>query len=229
MNLLDLVFPIKCLECGTSSKYICADCISKVKTPPVLCYKCLRPSFDGATHAKCGGPLSLDGVSSLWRYEGVVRKAIIALKYKYATKVANEILVNAENALAKIKLCFPRNSVLVPIPSHWYRKNYRGFNQTELFGEKAAFLLGLKYEPNLLTRRAGTSQVSLKGKDRSKNIRRAFFISPNIPVSQYLTTKGRIRILLFDDVWTTGSTMKEACKVLKRKGADKVWGLTIAR
>ena len=189
MGVIDFIFPKKCLECGKEGKYICEDCIMKVGP---------------------GGP------NSIWRYQGVVRKAIIALKYKFATEIADELV-------SYINLP-PSHNCLVPIPSHWYRQNIRGFNQAELLGEKLAVKMGWKFLPNLLVKTHPTPpQVGLKGTPRRQNLRGVFAVSPNILVSQYPS------IILFDDVLTTGSTRKEASKVLKEAGVKKLWCLTIAR
>lgn len=115
--------------------------------------------------------------------------------------------------------------ILAPVPLHWYRKNWRGFNQTELLGEKIARKLKMKFSPDLLIRTRQTRpQTKLKEKERKVNVCGAFSVNKN--------SKFKIRnskILLFDDVWTTGATMQECAEVLKRAGAKKVFGLTLAR
>ncbi len=84
--------------------------------------------------------------------------------------------------------------------------------------------LGLTFEPNFLIRTKNTKpQTRLKEEERKKNVLDAFKVTPNILVSQYPN------ILLFDDVWTSGSTLRESAKILKSAGAQKVWGLTLAR
>src|SRR3972149_8295136 len=95
MNLADILFPKSCLGCGRSGGYICENCLSKVRTPKPVCPECLKPSIDGMTHTKCLRPLGLDGLISLWNYEGVVRKAILALKYKYAEAITKELTEHA--------------------------------------------------------------------------------------------------------------------------------------
>ncbi len=187
MNVIDFIFPKKCLECGREGKYICKDCIGKVAP---------------------GGP------KSIWRYQGVVRKAIIALKYKFATQIADE-LVGYIN-LPQSRIC------LVPIPSHWHKQNIRGFNQAELLGEKLAKKMGWKFLPNLLIKTRPTPpQVGLKGASRRQNLDGVFSLNSGFKIPN--------SVLLFDDVFTTGSTLKEASKVLKVAGVKKVWCLTLAR
>jgi len=233
MNLADILFPKSCLGCGRSGGYICENCLSKVRTPKPVCPECLKPSIDGMTHTKCLRPLGLDGLISLWNYEGVVRKAILALKYKYAEEIAQELSQYAVEALeTRNSFCLiPASPAgrytsisLVPIPLYWLRKNWRGFNQAEEIGKTISGGVGWKHEPNLLIRKKlKVPQTSLKRRERLSNVQGIFAVSLNIDISQYPN------IVLFDDVWTTGSTLKEVAKVLKRAGVKKVWGVTLAR
>ena len=84
MSLVDLFFPKKCLSCAKGGRYICEACLNKVKRARQICIECERPSIDGMTHTKCKRPWGLDACFSIWVYEGVIRKAFIKLKYKFA-------------------------------------------------------------------------------------------------------------------------------------------------
>ena len=223
MSLIDLIFPINCLNCKTSGVYICKDCVSKVGLPQLNCPECSKPSIDGFTHTKCKKPQGIDGLLSLWKYQGVIRKAILALKYKYATEIVKELQSCMVKELEKRIFLLPTRYFFTPVPIHWYRENYRGFNQSEIVGKTIAKKFNWKFIPDLIIRKKSTaSQVELKGSERRKNVQDAFFLNNSyIPNSK--------SYILFDDVCTTGSTIKEAARVLKRNGADKVWGLTIAK
>jgi len=222
MNLVNLLFPKKCLACGKDEKYVCAGCLGKVKAPKAVCPECLKASIDGAVHAKCLKPQGLDGFTSLWEYDGVIRKAILALKYRFAYEIADELGLCSMRAVGGFTL--PKDAVLVPVPLYWLRKNWRGFNQSEMVGKAVAQKLGWEFAPDLLVRRQmKIPQTELKRDERLQNAQGVFVVSRNIDVSQYRC------IVLFDDVWTTGSTLKEAAKVLKKAGAKKVWGLTLAK
>ncbi len=226
MDLISLIFPRNCLNCNKEGSYLCQSCLVKCRIPKPVCPYCEKASIDGMTHSGCKTPLSLDGLTSIWNYEGVVRKAILALKYKFATDLISELADKFTGELITAKYHLPPKSVLVPIPLFWYRKNWRGFNQSEEIGKIVAKRIGWQFTPNLLIRkRLTTPQAELKAEERSKNIQGVFSINPTY---QPLTISHQ-PLILFDDVWTTGSTMKEATKVLKRAGAQKVWGLTIAR
>ena len=184
----------------------------------------------GQTHLICKKKYGLDGLWSLGIYRDPLRKAIKQLKYG---KVSNLAAVLADIILQywakyqpfvldQIRKDQGQGWVIIPVPLHWWRGNSRGFNQSALIGQILSKKLGLEYSDGLKRIRYTKAQVSLKGRDRYQNIRNAFS----------LNTKYIIRntnVLLIDDVWTTGSTLKECCYVLKRNGAKKVWALTLAR
>lgn len=198
MSLIDLVFPKKCLECKREGKYICQNCIKNV-----------RPG------------ISTNSTFSVFRHEGVIRKAIIALKYKFATDIAGEIADISTPKLRKLNL--PKKAILVPIPMFWYKKNFRGFNQAEILGEMVAGKMGWGFEPNLLIKEKPTkAQVELKGSERRQNLRHTFDADPKFRVKN-------TNYIIFDDVLTTGSTINEAENALRGCGADRIFKLTITR
>lgn len=167
--------------------------------------------MDGSTHIRCGRPLLLNRQFSLWRYEGVIREVLLKLKYQFVSNIAEELIENFVKDMDK--KTFPKNSLVVPIPMHPKRKKWRGFNQAEELGKIFAEKLNLEFVPDFLKRvKHTTPQTELRGGERRKNIKGVFSIHPN-----YTLHSKRSTLILFDDVWTTGSTMKEATKVVKRK------------
>ncbi len=222
MGILDLFIPKKCLGCGREGRYICNVCIKKVPRAQAICPYCKHPSIDGATHINCQRKSGLDGLTSIWQYEGLIRRAILTLKYKYATEVGKEI---SEYAIASLKhLVIPSVHNLIPIPTYWLKENVRGFNQSIVLSGNIAEKMRLIFIPDLLIKKVSTlPQAGLSGAKRRKNLKGTFVINPNyVPSTMY-------SVLIFDDVFTTGSTLFEATKVLKKAGVKKVWGLTIAR
>lgn len=224
MSILDLIFPKSCLSCGKTGGYVCADCLSKVRILKPACPYCEKDSIDGFTHTKCKKKFGLDGLISIWDYEGVIRKAILTLKYKYATEIESEI-VRYLTIFIKNNVLFSTNHyTLIPIPLFWHRQNIRGFNQSEEIGKLIAKEMGWSFDPNLLIKKKSTSpQATLSVDARRQNLRGVFALSSS-DIQHTIPN-----ILLFDDVFTTGSTLKECAKVLKRGGVKKVWGMTIAR
>ena len=191
---------------------------------------CGRGSLGGLTHPGCRRPFGLDGLTSIFAYEGVIEKAIKKLKYKFVSDLASDLvelfLSFGGEDKAFWDFCRQEGVVLVPIPLHPRRLRWRGFNQAELLGKLIAKNLGIKFAPDLLLRVKNTKpQVELDKKSRRQNIRRAFALNKN---SQFDNLK-ICNFIIFDDVWTSGATLREAGKVLKRNGAKRVWGLTLAR
>ncbi len=221
-----MIFPKACLDCGKEGKYICENCLSKVRILKPACPYCEKASIDGFTHIKCRRKYGLDGLTSIWKYEGVIKKAILALKFKYSTEVGRELSSAFLDTLRSqyAKYYIPNTNSLVPIPIHWHRQNVRGFNQSVEIGKLVAKEMGWGFNPDLLIKHKSTSsQVELSVEERKHNLKGAFYLNPSY--IQHTIAD----ILLFDDIFTTGSTLHEAAKVLKHGGVKKVWGMTIAR
>lgn len=228
MGILDLIFPKSCLTCGKGGSYICTDCVSKVRLLKPDCPYCEKASIDGFTHTKCKKKYGLDGLFSIWDYEGIIRKAVLTLKYKYSTEVGKEL---ANVFVQKLLTGVPpvnllhNDSCLVPIPLHWHRENVRGFNQSEEIGKLVASEMGWGFNSDLIIKKKSTTpQAQLSVDERKQNLRGVFSLNTNYTLNAIPST-----LILFDDVFTTGSTLKECAKVLKRSGVGKVWGMTIAR
>lgn len=222
--LLGLLFPRRCLGCGQPGGYFCSSCRPKIK--PLLtqiCPVCQKAAISGKTHVRCQTKLSLDGLISLFSYEGIMQKAIKKLKYRLVTDLAEEL---ASLAVAFRPSIFNRQSLfLVPVPLHPRRQRQRGFNQAELLGQILAKKFDWSVQTELLVRSRSTKpQVSLRRRERWPNIRGAFKLNPRVTDNLKSATH-----LIFDDVWTTGSTLKECGRVLKRNGVKQVWGLTVAK
>ena len=225
--ILDFIFPRKCVSCKRNGSYLCKKCLSVVKTVQPFCPVCGKNAIDGATHFGCKRKLGLDGMVSVWRYSGVIRKAVLKLKYKFTFDLANELSLLAFPYIEEnFSLSFLKNKVLIPIPLSSKRERWRGFNQTELLGRIIARHFGWKFSSNLLLRKKFTRpQTGLGKKERRKNIRGNFEVNPEY---RRILNKD-VQIIVFDDVWTTGATLKEAGKTLKRKGFTTVWGFTLAK
>lgn len=220
MNLLDFFFPKRCVGCGRVGTYFCDQCretIRVIKENEAVCPVCERLALDGKTHPACRTRYTPDGLTSFFHYDGVVRKAIKALKYRLVTDLASEFisLVPDESF---------NNAVLLPIPLHSSRYKERGFNQSEVLGSEIAEKLQISMRTDILMRTKKTDpQAGLKHrKDRLENMNGVFALQR--------TMNNELRtIILFDDVFTTGATMRAATAELKRHGAKNVWCITIAR
>ncbi len=229
MSLLDLIFPKCCLGCGRSGVYFCPACTAKIRVVFQVCPVCERSSPFGETHFNCQGRYTLSGLTSFFAYEGIIRKAIHQLKYRLVTDLKDELSQKVKEKLEKKggefilldRFLTKEKPVVVPIPLYWYKENYRGFNQAELIGKIFSDRFNLPLSNKVITRKRSTlSQTKLNPKERQKNVQEAFSVAEVPPPAN---------ILLVDDVWTTGATLKTAGNLLKKAGAKKVWGITIAR
>jgi len=220
MRLLDFIFPKRCVNCGKIGKYFCGGCRTKMR--PIapnesICPMCGRLALDGVTHPRCRTQYSLDGLTSFFHYDGTARKAIKAIKYRLVSDLAEEFISCVPRLPSMI---YDLRSILVPIPLHPFRFRQRGFNQAEALGTILAKQLNIPVRTDILRRVKETvPQVEMKKRDdRLKNMERVFrcnHVSGNV--------------VLFDDVFTTGATMRSAANVLKRGGAECVWAVTMAR
>lgn len=228
MGVLDLLFPRKCLGCGQVGGYFCADCLNLISLcNDQVCPVCNNFSPGGKTHLKCVSRYSLDGLTAVFGYKGLIKKAIKKIKYRYISDVAGELAeaflsICGEN-LVFADIAHQERIGFIPIPLHPSKLRSRGFNQTEVIGKKIATSLGLPFLPNVLARTRPTkAQFSLDKKDRESNVKGAFGVGDRARLKN-------AKIVLFDDIWGSGSTLREAGKVLKKKGASFVWGLTVCR
>ncbi len=214
--LLDLLFPKYCLECRRPGKYVCNECLAKVEIARPICPVCKRASFGGVTHSYCKSGFSLDGLVSAYRYEGVIRKAILALKYRFAYDIARELA-------GLIQPSF-NNAVFLPVPLYPSRERWRGFNQAGIMAKLLAKKGKSEYQESAVLRLGNTTpQVKLGKAERLQNIRGKF------AVNETFVPDGCKKYIIFDDVWTTGATISEIGKVLKKAGAKEVWGMSVAR
>jgi len=236
---LDFLFPKRCLSCGKFGQYICDSCTSIIQIIEVnICSICEKPAIGGQTHPHCQNRYTLDGLTSFFSYQGVIRKAIKTIKYKPFAFDISKALVNLalkrmsqeESLFIFFNQLLKTKPVVVPVPLYPLRERQRGFNQSEVLGKIFSEHWDLKFIPHLLKRIKKTQpQYGLDRQERKKNIKDAFSIN-----SQFLPAgrHGAIlnwKIILIDDVWTTGTTMRTCANVLKRAGAKFVWGLTMAR
>lgn len=233
---LDLLFPKKCVGCKKFGGYFCTSCVGNILQTDLVCPKCERLAMGGQTHPICRRKFGLDGLWSLGIYspreagQNPLREAIKQLKYGKVTELA-ETLVDIlleywvkyqPFVLDQIKFDKGVGWGVSAVPLYWWRDNSRGFNQSELIGQMLSKKLGLAYCDGLKRTRYTKSQVKLKGRERQQNIRGAFSLNSQLSIVNS-------QILLVDDVWTTGSTLRECCYILKRAGVKKVWALTLAR
>lgn len=208
--------------------YICANCFSFLSFDfSMICLVCNRNSLDGLTHPGCKGKYSIDGAFCAVAYKGMMKKLIYNFKYKPYLSDLNKTLTELfyESLIQQelFQKAYSLKPVLVPIPLHTNRLRKRGYNHAQLLAEGLSAKLDLPVADCLKRIKETKSQFGLNLKDRKENLKNAFAIIPNSPIAQHLN------ILLVDDILTTGLTLLEGARILKKNGAKKVWGLTLAR
>jgi len=215
---VDFIFPKRCVGCGKLEVDLCNKCFRELSIADQICPECGEESPMGWTHPRCRKNLGMDGLIVIYDYQDEKVKAIIdGIKFDF-----NKRLI--ECCLKKFRFETGESfDFLVPVPLHFYRENWRGFNQAEeiakVIGEK------MKIEvSNVLKRNRKTKQQSLilDRKLREDNIKGAFEIAKGVRK----LLKGK-RVLLVDDVFTSGADMRECTKVLKKAGVIIVWGLAL--
>jgi len=231
MGLLDFIFPKRCVNCKRVGSYICSDCFSRLSFDTFdICPQCSKPAISGVTHPRCKKRYSLDGAFSAIVLNNVARKLIYQLKYRpYLTdlrQIAGELMFESLSQNEEFQRIYSLNKeklLVVPIPLFASREKKRGYNQSEILAKEFSERFGLKFA-NLLIRKKDTkTQVKLDREKRRENVRNAF----ELRIKNYeLRTKS---VFLIDDVLTTGATLSEAGKALKRAGALKVWGIALAK
>ncbi|HCQ31704.1 TPA: hypothetical protein DIU27_04985 [Candidatus Collierbacteria bacterium] len=173
----------------------------------------------GWTHSRCKDRYGMDGLIAIYEYQEPIARAVVdGIKYGFNRELISIALKDFRFETGE---CF---DFLIPVPLYFYRENWRGFNQARELGEVVGSKLLVPVE-NILERKRNTKQqVMMKTREeRENNISGAFVVGNE--------WKGKLRkkkLLLVDDVFTSGADMRECSKMLKKAGAEVVWGLALA-
>jgi ComF family protein len=238
--LASVFFPGPCRLCAelltnASRLPICEDCLASFRVmPPQICQLCGQPHFQPTDGGSTGSEqitvcvacqqqtYSFQMARSYGEYEGALARAIVLLKFERIEPLAEWFAKRLEGVARANSHCMVAD-VIVPVPLHRNRQRERGYNQVELFGRPLAKRLKLPFRPVLLMRtRPRPEKHLLHYEERWKAVRGAFAIKPDGQVDN-------LRILLLDDVMTTGATLDACAKALREAGASSVLGLTVAR
>jgi len=231
-GLIDLIFPPHCAFCGTSlaeddTAEICSGCLRSIRfISPPICPKCgfPFPMEMGEDHL-CGQCLGrqchFGSARALGLYEGPIREAIHHLKYGGKSFLAKPLVGLLDRGYPFID--YGSYDLLVPVPLHPKRLRERGFNQALILGKAIGQREGVPCRGFLLKKiRWSLPQINLSPKEREKNVKGSFAVAdPGV-------VRGK-RVLLIDDVMTTGSTVNECAGELLKAGAGEVDVFTLAR
>lgn len=241
-NLFSVLFPSDCRICGQpllniSRLPVCRECLGTiVPIEGKVCSICSERVLSSYAEADDDGLIRCPVCRRVKRpfaraaaygsYDGALRELVHLLKYDGVRPAATVLGRMLAEAITGLQPAFPQKPVLmVPVPLYKGKRHQRGFNQAELIARHALKALKgtLAIRTDILLRSRETrSQIGLTSHQRRENLRGAFAVAR----AQEVT--GR-EILLVDDVYTTGTTVTECAKVLRRAGADQVWVATVAR
>ena len=251
--VLDVIFPKICLGCGELTgkgdfDYVCKKCFGKVSVKNSFeCIGCKRQTRLGLTCVLCqkenpiGPERNREGSQRASVSYGVdqlliaaelsdflVEKMIKVYKYKFVYNMAVPLSVIAKKCIRKLLSrsfnVFGDSPLIIPVPLHIRRLNWRGFNQAELLAKNIADTYHMSYDGNILIKIVNSRhQANIRPKEeRIDNVKGSFAVIESEAV------KNRT-IILVDDICTTGATLNECAKILKEGGAKRIIGFVIAR
>jgi ComF family protein len=216
-SLLDLIFPPCCVSCKALGQRLCDSCaggISWIDTN--ICTKCGLPLTINTSHC-CIDPADLRFVRSAAVFSGAMRKALHAMKYYSDRSLAEQLVCRAHHHWNPPSWDF---DALMPVPLGRQRQQTRGYNQSHLLAVALSRLVGIPVDTKSLIRvRETQSQVGLSIQARKENTDNAF---------RAFSVHHR-KVLLVDDVCTTGATLQSCAEALTQAGSAGVGAITIAR
>lgn len=231
MRIIDVLLPPTCAGCGTEVDMVqtlCATCWSQVTfLGSACCDACGYPfEYEVPDQSLCGTcareqpPFNRARAALI--YDDSTRDLVLGFKHADRTEIANLL---AKWMLASGRELLDESDLIVPVPLHWTRLFSRRYNQAALLAQQLGKLSDKPVLPDAIVRKRKTpSQGRMGVKARARNVQGAF--APNPRHRGQLQGK---RIVLIDDVYTTGATVRAVAKVLKRAGATQINVLTLAR
>ncbi len=230
-GLISLFYPANCELCGepvAGDAYLCDTCSEKAtRIIAPFCEKCSEP-FAGAisgefTCANCAHrALDFDCAVSAYRSRGIIRVVMLRFKYGGELQLRHPVGRWLLEAMNDSRLRQRSFDWIVPVPLHPARLRERGFNQAELLAKILGAKTAVPVLPALERTRYTTTQTAFDRIERMENLRDAFRLRRNFAVRD-------CRVLLVDDVLTTGSTLSECARVLREAGVASVHAVTAAR
>jgi ComF family protein len=217
-TILDTLFPMACAGCGKGASALCPDCLKAISYRGRECFFCGQRAETANICQNCAAKYPIESIIWLWRYNNEKTKAIIAaFKYRKRTALAPAL---ASHLLVAIKQKnIPPDAIVIPIPLHKDKEHERGFNQAVLLAKNLGLVIDTK---NLIRIKSTPPQARTHSRrERQAQIKNAFRVQD----ARKITGKN---ILLIDDVATTGATLVEATRILKKSGAGKIYAAVLA-
>jgi len=221
-GLLDWLLPPACALCGATGALLCAPCLAELPALGPACRRCALP-LPGDPGGLCGPclrrPPPFEALTAPFAYAPPLDRLLQALKYRGRLELARPL---GERLAESWLEAAPPPDLLLPVPLHPRRLRRRGFNQALELARSAARRGGIPLAPDLLRRVQDTPpQAALDARARRANVRGAFALAAGLG--------GARRVALVDDVVTTGHTVSELARLLRRAGAEEVQVWAAAR
>ena len=212
-KLLDIIYPPVCGGCGKINKNsICNKCKIKLESQAAF----------GIDNYEQETNKYFDEHLYIFMYSGIIRNILLNYKFNdesYIYKTLTNFLIKNEKIVENIK----RYDIIMPVPLSKNRKKERGYNQSELIARELCSIANIKLDNKTLKKQKNTTaQSTLNKENREKNIEGAYTIKR----CDHLEGK---KVLIIDDIFTTGSTVNECSKLIKKAGTKKIGILTIAK
>ncbi|MBU0578108.1 hypothetical protein KJ742_07910 [Patescibacteria group bacterium] len=217
--ILNILFPPRCASCKIEGDFLCNECIARLKIKKIK----------DLGRFKQNEFQYLDGVIYGLDYaeNPQIKAALKQFKYRFTKDLVDYFSDLIACKLNELSMTKNKQIILVPVPLHKKRLNYRGFNQAELIARSVQEKMGDRVQVlNLLERvRHTDQQAKLNKKERQENLKDAFVIESGLQLESGLDTV----YFVVDDVCTTGSTLENCAQVLKKSGLQRVYGLVVAK
>ena len=227
---LDALFPAICVGCGREGNYVCSRCTLFLSEAEPICPRCYRESITGEVHSQCQKGNALDGLVSVWEYEGLMKSLLRTINeagvshavFPTTELAFQHLLEQREQYTPFFQTLFSADGAITFVPRFPREERRRGFNQAFLIAQAMGQLSG-KQPFSLLQK---LNDITFKGdwgrEKRGEVLRDSFSLEKSL---QELPQE----IVLVDDLWHSGVTLNECAAVLKRSGVEKVWGFTLAK
>lgn len=218
-----MLFPPRCVGCGSGGVFLCEGCArSLARAAPPRCSRCWQAVVEGESCLDCHlDSTDLEGLRAAYVHQGVARDLVHGLKYRGMTALAGTM----GDLLAKAARQYSLSAdVIVPVPLAGSRQRTRGYNQARILATALGRELDLPVRADALGRTRSTPPQarSLDADARRRNVAGAFSCRKPAAVEER-------RVLLVDDVATTGATLAACARAMTVAGAESVWGLVFAR
>ena len=220
---VNVFFPIECAGCSKEGEWLCNACIGKIVfNNDFACPLCGHFSFQGNTCFSCLKHSRLNGAWILGKYNDIMRTCIKHLKY-YGIR---DISLHLGNLMIKyLDSHFIKDNfdIIIPVPLHKRKELLRGYNQSYLLAQHVSEYYAMVFDNVSLVRKKYTQSQTKKGREkRLADLKNVFYVKNPSAIS------GK-RILLIDDVLTTGATLSECAQALSSANAKSVWGFVLAK